>query len=248
MQVDREDLVRQIRALASSPDDLAAMTSAVRRDRSHWLWTWQAVSLGIELRHFVAEGDFHRDPTSYIPEYMLEFERRRAASRGEEGGGTGSGAAAGDSERSHRLGVALSMALRSLSRLCVLPVALAVLACGDPAPAGPASESVPDPPFIDDAASSENDRAAKASGATTQELIANRPATPAQPSKRSIFNEDPGKLGSSRDRATESDPNSHLLPNGGQVKLEGRRRRVWEAVVRDAATVVARPALAGSSR
>lgn len=86
IQVDRGDLVRKIQSLASSPEDLAAMTAAVRRDRACWLWSWQPLSLGIEMRRFIVEGGFHPDPAAYIPTFVLELERRRARSRGEEAG------------------------------------------------------------------------------------------------------------------------------------------------------------------
>lgn len=87
LEVDRDDLVEKIRELASSSQQLAAMTAAVARDRSSWLWTWQPAVFAAELRRFILEGNFHTDPAAYIPAFMLDFERRRAASRGEQVGG-----------------------------------------------------------------------------------------------------------------------------------------------------------------
>jgi GT2 family glycosyltransferase/2-polyprenyl-3-methyl-5-hydroxy-6-metoxy-1,4-benzoquinol methylase/glycosyltransferase involved in cell wall biosynthesis/predicted nucleic acid-binding Zn-ribbon protein len=86
LEVDREDLVRRIRELASSRSEVATMTAQVLRDRSRWLWTWQTLSLGLELRRFVSEGGFRSEPAAYIPAYMLEFEQLRAARRGDTAG------------------------------------------------------------------------------------------------------------------------------------------------------------------
>jgi glycosyltransferase involved in cell wall biosynthesis len=79
MQVDPKTLAKKIRRVVNDPSLLARLRANVLRDREIWLWSWQKQVLHKQISRIVLDPGYRPDDDcSYLPEHILEFERRRS--------------------------------------------------------------------------------------------------------------------------------------------------------------------------
>jgi len=84
MQVKAETLAAMIDRIAASPEDLQRMREQVARDHAVWVWDWQSKVFCDELARIVADRQYRPDAHfSYVPEFILDFERRRERANAE---------------------------------------------------------------------------------------------------------------------------------------------------------------------
>ena len=82
IEVEPDRLASTLAELADRPERLEEWRSNVLRDRSAWLWSWQAALLRRQIGRIVADPDYvPADDLSYLPAAALRFEDRRRAAR-----------------------------------------------------------------------------------------------------------------------------------------------------------------------
>lgn len=78
MQLDEDTLANEIKKLCDDSALIAKYRAAVERDREVWIWSWQPAILRRQLANFILKPHALIEPESYLPDFILGFERRRA--------------------------------------------------------------------------------------------------------------------------------------------------------------------------